>query len=1090
MQFLLLGQLTVLDDRGASLDLGGLKQRAVLGALLVHPNEVVRKTELIDWLWASSPPASASHSVDVYVSRLRRLLGSDADRLASVAGGGYRLRVDRDDLDSARAELLLDRAADQEAIGDLPGAAAAIAEALELFRGPVLGDLSEFGFATPEVVRLEALQPLMMERQGELELACGGSADLVGRLEAQVAAYPDRERLWELLMLAHYHAQNQPAALATFDRARRYLTDEYGVDPGPALTELHRRILRQDDSLPARPPPASRDGTRPSEVRDDRRRRWRGPAAAVLVALLVVLTWARPTQSSNPGPVLQVLDISTGQTEALVPVGHVLGMEYADGLFWMLRGNNDGLALSFIAVAEDDGTVVREVASPYPDLGHFLPIADSLWVSDYQHPEIARIDIRTGLVAERIDLGGGPPPQFRGTSTGAEQFVFAAGDLCVGRTGEVVQVDLDSHTVVRRIPLPYEWGMVASATRVWVARQDGVSWIDPFTGREGKLAPIVRPQNLAVAGDGVWAADPYGSVYEVTADGQTRVRSSSEGLDRPVDLSRNASSVWESEGTQVVAATSLDGNQHREYRFEGPVQAFAVGTHRAAAVVPGTFTSASPSVTPGASPGQVLRMAWSRSTGDPLDPALSDPTSNPWLTQLHRLTCVQLFKSADGPTGPQIRPDLARTAAWISKDGLTYRFDVTKDRHFAPPVSRSITAEDVRFSIERAVAVQPRSASLGATLLADIDGISSFVQGKERHIAGITVDGDTLTIKLARPIPDLLGRLSLPTFCVVPQDSAAPNSALIPPVSAGPYYFISHKNGGATVLTRNPNVTGATGLTADTVIVDESISASQAVEGVRRGTVQHVSYDSSSFVPLRAAALTTGDEMTVAYHASRLMSVRYLAFNAGRKPFSDAHLRRVIVDSLDRPALVADEAAVPSRSLLPEGIFDSHTGSRASPSGSSGSDWHRPITLGYQRGCNTCALGATRIADQLVAMGFTVRQRTVDDVTESASTTSTLDLAVTRTQLAYPDPATFLETMLGVDVPKDWLADDIAQHIDRLRTLSGPARDREAIRLADSLSAYAPVAVYATETMGELTSGMTCPVLPGAGLDLIGCVMK
>lgn len=229
--------------------------------------------------------------------------------------------------------------------------------------------------------------------------------------------------------------------------------------------------------------------------------------------------------------------------------------------------------------------------------------------------------------------------------------------------------------------------------------------------------------------------------------------------------------------------------------------------------------------------------------------------------------------------------------------------------------------------------------------------------------------------------------------------------------------------------------------------------------------------------------------------ADRLVSVaggyrlRVGRVNARRKPFSDVHLRRVVVDSLDRAALVADEAAIPSRSLLPEGIFATHTGSSAPQSRGSGSDWHRPITLGYQRGCDTCALDATRMADQLAAMGFTVRQRPVDDVAEAASITS-LDLAVMRTQSAYPDPATFLETMLGVDVPKDWLAGDVARHLDRLRTLSGPARDHEAIRLADSLDRRAPVAVYATETMGELTSGMTCPARPGAGLDLIGCAMR
>lgn len=1092
MRFLILGQLEAFDDHGNPLALGGRKQRAVLAALLLRADGLVRKAELVEWLWPSGPPATADHTVEVYVSRLRRLLNLGADHLTTVSGG-YRLRLDAVELDTETLDALLDRADAQERGNDAASAAATIAEALRLYRGPVLGDLADLGFGTLEVARLENLRLTLMERQADLELASGGGTDLVGRLEGQVATYPDRERLWELLMLAHCRAQNQAAALETFARARRYLADELGIDPGPALTDLHLRVLRQDPGLPA-PLPGMAAGGKVSTRARSSRLGWLVPIALTALSLLVASSPSRPALPT--GTQVQLVDIDSGRVSASLQATNVLQMLYADGTFWVLRGNQDHLAVSFVAVSEASGAVAREFGSPYADVGYFLVLPDAIWVSDYQHPQLARLDPVTGVVTERVELGGGPPPRFRGTSTGGEQLVLAGGDLWVGRTGEVAQVDLDTGQVVRRIPLPYEWGMVASRGRVWVARQDGVSWIDAVTGEVGPLAPLDRPQNLVAVGAGVWAADPYGSIYEISPDGRARQRSATPGLGRPVSLSRNALTVWHADGTDVVVAAG-PGEGRRTYRLDEPVETLAAGTTKVAVATSQPSRPEAPAPDDRAS-GEVLRMAWSRSTGDPLDPALIDPTTNPWLVQLARLTCVQLFRIADNQAGAQPIPDLAVGLPTISADGLTYRFTVSSQHHFAPPVSRSVTAEDVRFTLERALAAEPRGTSSAASLLAEIQGTAHFLDRQARHVDGIRVSGDVLTLRLTRKVPDLLWRLSQPTFCVVPDGSPLPHGLVLPPVSAGPYYVSAHENGGTTVLARNANAARPAILTADTIVIDESVAPSAAATATTAGTIQHASYDDPSFSPSADVARGTG---RTTYHASPLMGVSYLAFNAGRKPFSDPRARAAVAASLDRAALNADESAVPSSWLLPEGMFGNRTGhsqtSAAAPTSTFEGDHRRiqlptgPLRLGYQDGCGSCAVDAQQVAARLAAAGLPVDLQPMTEITAgSLAAASDLDLAIGQTRLAYPDPATFLTTMLGRNVPASWLTDDVRRRIQHLGSLTGQSRTQEALQLANELTDETPVAVYGTAVMGELVSALTCPQIRGAGLDLGRCLLE
>ena len=247
MDFRILGPLEVLDE-GQALSLGGPQQRALLACLLLRPNQVVSSDRLVDELWGEEPPPSAAKAVQVYVSKLRKLLGEG--RLATRAPG-YVLLIGPSELDLSRFEALL-----AEARGAEPKRAAPLLrEALELWRGPPLADLAYEAFAQTDIARLEELRVTALEERIDADLAIGVHREILGELESLVAEHPLRERLAGQLMLALYRSGRQAEALEAYQRARRALVDGIGLEPGPALQQVEKAILTQDASLdvPAAP---------------------------------------------------------------------------------------------------------------------------------------------------------------------------------------------------------------------------------------------------------------------------------------------------------------------------------------------------------------------------------------------------------------------------------------------------------------------------------------------------------------------------------------------------------------------------------------------------------------------------------------------------------------------------------------------------------------------------------------------------------------------------------------------------------------------------------------------------------------------
>jgi predicted ATPase/DNA-binding SARP family transcriptional activator len=242
-----LGPVVVVRD-GEPLPLGGPRPRALLAFLALQAGRAVSAARLAAELWGDDPPPTASSSLHVHLSTLRRALGA---RLRTT-GPGYVLDVSRTDVDAHRFEQAV---ADARELAEDPGAtAASLREALAAWRGPAFDGIEPGPATAAAATRLEELRLAAIEDRVEAELALGRDAELVPELRGLLDAHPARERLAGQLMLALHRAGRGAEALRLYEQVCGALEESLGVDPGDDLAALARAIRRGDPTL-ARPGP-------------------------------------------------------------------------------------------------------------------------------------------------------------------------------------------------------------------------------------------------------------------------------------------------------------------------------------------------------------------------------------------------------------------------------------------------------------------------------------------------------------------------------------------------------------------------------------------------------------------------------------------------------------------------------------------------------------------------------------------------------------------------------------------------------------------------------------------------------------------
>ena len=446
---------------GIALPVPGDKLRLLLGVLVLEAGRRTPDEQLLDVLWPEGPPPSARESLRVHVARLRKILGEHA---VCRDAGGYRLVLDGSSVDAGVFDGLVREARELREV-DVDVACARYREAEALWRGSVAADVP-FDRAPAEAVRLEELRLVAIEERLDAELAAGHGPTLVPELEQLSTADPLRERVRGQLMLALYSGGRQAEALATYQAARKTMLDELGVEPGPELRALERRILDHDPELPGVAEARSR--------RLHRRFRILGPTlAAALVTAAALATAAFYGGEGNAVSTVVVpeslveLDPTSGEVESVTA----------------LPAGPDAIAVT----------------------------DDALWVTSVEARTVSRVD----RASRDVDVLGGVP---------------AAGDIVATREGEVWVGNLgdDAVTLVNAAGIDFREPPPSVKVRgaaialdidddvLWVTAARGddgigvVERIDPRTHRSLGFTTVgAFPASVAVTDRGAWVAN-YG----------------------------------------------------------------------------------------------------------------------------------------------------------------------------------------------------------------------------------------------------------------------------------------------------------------------------------------------------------------------------------------------------------------------------------------------------------------------------------------------------------------------------------------------------------------------------------------------------
>lgn len=369
-------------DDGREVRLGGPKQRALIAILLLHANQVVSRDRLLDGLWGEWPPASARHTLDDYVSRLRKAVGEG--RLVRRAPG-FALTVRPDELDLDSFDRLVGEGQDALARADPAPAEVKLQEALSLWRGDALADVLDAPFAQVERMHLEERRLGAVEARIDAQLALGYTRELIGELEALVREHPFRERLTGQVMLALYRCGRQAEALAAVSAARRRLADELGLQPGPSLQQLEHAILTHHPALEG---PNGQRPTTPVQPETQPR------------------TLARKVTRRQPsGRVVLIVAVA-----AIVIVASVIVARISQGPHRLTAPANS------VGLIRAEDNAVTAVIQTHGRPGGIATGAGAVWVTDTTHNQLVEIDPQHSNV-ERIAVGRGPT----GVATGDGQ---------------------------------------------------------------------------------------------------------------------------------------------------------------------------------------------------------------------------------------------------------------------------------------------------------------------------------------------------------------------------------------------------------------------------------------------------------------------------------------------------------------------------------------------------------------------------------------------------------------------------------------------------------------------------------------------
>jgi YVTN family beta-propeller protein len=952
MDVLLLGPVEARRDDGPVV-LGPRKQRAILAMLALDAGRTVSTEQLIDGLWGERMPPSAAKLIQQYVSGLRRSLDGNGAQIVTH-GRGYELRLVTGEVDAVRFERMVDDGRPREA--------------LALWRGPALADVSDEPFAAGEVRRLEELRLRAAELAIDADLSAGRHADVIAELDALIAEHPLRERLHAQRMLALYRAGRQAEALEAYRRARARLVEEIGVEPGPELQALHAAVLAQDPALaPDRAAPAPRS----ADAAPPRRRRLLLAAAVIAVAVAVAAVTLLKRSHGLDGVAenaVGVIEPDTGAITGQYPVGRgATAVADGGGSLWVAN-TLDG-TVTRIDRAGD--RIVTIAVGGRPSALAFG--SGSLWVADGEAHSVAQIDPGANTIEQRLQVGNAPVAL---AVTDRALWVLSSADAAIER------VDLDRGGVARSVPLAAKpTAIAAGGDDLWVASEEAgtVTRIDARSGTALKAIRVGNaPSAVATGAGAVWVVNRHDGTL-------SRIDATTGAVSWTVPVGSDPSAVAADERAVWVAGGD-DGTVLRvDPRAPKVLETIRFGAPATAVTTAGGRVWAATGASSAAHRGGTLRIALAADAPDaaPID-WTTEAGYGPVTFQLTSLAYDGLvaYRRVEGASGTTLRPGLRYS------DG------------------RPVEPDDFRASIERFLRV---SGDRFPPFYAGIVGARDCVRDPAHCdlSRGIAVDrrARTITVRLRHPDAEFLHKLTLPFAYVVPADTPLRPTRDRPPPGTGPYRFAGWDAGRGGTLVRNPHFRrssqGRPDGFADGIEVrarpNRAIEA--AITDVARGAADlTILADpfASSVRRERFAPLITRSPGQL--HSASAATVEYMFLNVRRAPFDDIRVRRALNEATDR-ARVADIVggaglATPSCQIVPAGFpgykpYCPYGSAVSSDGGWTGPDPERARRLVAESGragqrvvvwtpASRRALGAY-FAGLLRGLGFRASLRTPDD---------------------------------------------------------------------------------------------------------------
>jgi YVTN family beta-propeller protein len=919
LEFRILGPLEVRVD-GATVQVGGPRQRALLTFLLLSANRVVSRDRLVEELMLDQPAAAANRTLTVQVSRLRKALvspGGGGPRLVARSPG-YVLRVEPGELDLDAFERLLAEGREARESGEPRRAAAALREADSLWRGRPLADLEFEPFARLEVERLAELRLAAIEERIEAELELGRHAALVPELEMLAADNPLRERLRGHLMVALYRCGRQADALEGYRVTRGLLAEELGLEPGPGLRAVQLAILRQDDKLelpPAvplatlppgvSPPPDASVPRRPRFPTRRRRLLPAGIAGAIVVAVVLALSVMAGPSGSTARPLQQnalVQVAGTGRLRAAVRLG-ATPTRIATGFGALWVTSFDGQSVARVDLQQHQ--VGQTIAVGSGPTGVAVGAGD-VWVANSLDGTVSRIDPGTDRVVQTIAVGSRPT-----------DVTFAAHSIWVANAGDdtISRLDPISGRLLRTVALDdAPTALTVGAGSVWAASETGrtVSQVDPSTGSVTRTVTVGGgPAGIAFGAGDVWVANSLDGTVSEIDPGRGTVEATVPVGNGAADVAAGPAGVWVSEefGGRLVQINPSTSTVIRRVKVGYRPGGLALSAGGAWTGV----RAAGPSHR-----GGTLRLLSSGpafTSIDPAGPIVLQPTTLLGMTNDGLVT----FKHVGGSDGTTLVPDLATSLPTPFDGGRTYTFTLRPGVRYS--TGQPVRAGDVRESIERLF----RLTSSGTGFYDDIVGSRSCRPTRCRLGRGIVTDDQagTVIFHLVSPDPEFLYKLALPFAYVLPARSPMHDTGTRPLPATGPYMIGSYRPGHELRLVRNPefhewsNTAQPDGY-ANTIVWELAVPPQWAVTAVEHGQADWLlDYGALPRARRKAAQIRYAGQL----HTNPALQTDYVVLNVRVRPFDDIRVRRALNFALNRAAAVqlygGTHVAQPTCQVLP-----------------------------------------------------------------------------------------------------------------------------------------------------------------------------